>query len=169
MAHKRLNPDTVRPPGGNYTHSVEVAPGAKFLYVAGQTGVAQDGTIPEGIEAQAEIVFDNINKVLAASGYGIALARSPTSNVLVDKLGLERSVIKPGLESSEAYYLGYQNIESLSPAAVQFATGYWRSFANEAISPTTPSSHQQEGTAYSRVAAAPDPEPGSGNLSPRNQ
>lgn len=71
MAHKRTNPDTVRPPGGNYTHSVEVDPGARFLYVAGQTGVAKDGTIPDGIEAQAEIVFDNINKVLAASGYGL--------------------------------------------------------------------------------------------------
>lgn len=71
MAHKRLNPDTVRPPGGNYTHSIEVDPGSKYLYVAGQTGVAQDGSIPKGIEAQAEIVFDNINKVLAASGYGL--------------------------------------------------------------------------------------------------
>ena len=71
MAHKRVNPDTMRPPGGNYTHSIEVDPGSKYLYVAGQTGVAQDGSIPEGIEAQAEIVFDNINKVLAASGYGL--------------------------------------------------------------------------------------------------
>jgi enamine deaminase RidA (YjgF/YER057c/UK114 family) len=71
MAHKRVNPETVRPPGGNYTHSVEVEPGARFLYVAGQTGVASDGTIPDGIEAQAEIVFDNITKVLAASGYGL--------------------------------------------------------------------------------------------------
>ncbi|MBT5049911.1 MAG: RidA family protein [Rhodospirillaceae bacterium] len=71
MAHKRVNPDTIRPPGGNYTHSIEVDPGARFLYVAGQTGVAQDGTIPDGIEAQAELVFDNINKVLAASGYGL--------------------------------------------------------------------------------------------------
>ena len=71
MAHKRVNPDTVRPPGGNYNHSIEVDSGSKFLYVAGQTGVARDGNIPEGIEAQAEIVFDNINKVLAASGYGL--------------------------------------------------------------------------------------------------
>ena len=71
MVHKRTNPDTVRPPGGNYTHSIEVDPGSRFLYVAGQTGVAPDGTVPDGIEAQAEIVFDNIEKVLAASGYGL--------------------------------------------------------------------------------------------------
>ena len=57
---------------------------------------------------------------LAASGYGIALARAPTSDDLVDKLGLERCLIEPGLGSNEAYYLVYQNIESRSPAATQF-------------------------------------------------
>ena len=56
---------------------------------------------------------------LAASGYGIALARSPTSDDLVDKLGLVRCPVE-GLASSEAYYLVYQNVESLSSAAVQF-------------------------------------------------
>lgn len=56
---------------------------------------------------------------LAASGYGIALARSPTSDDLVKKLDLKRCVID-GLQSSEAYYLVYQNLESLSPAATQF-------------------------------------------------
>ena len=57
---------------------------------------------------------------LAASGYGIGLARAPTTDDLVDKFGLERCVFEPGLESSEAYYLVYQNIESLSAAAAQF-------------------------------------------------
>ena len=57
---------------------------------------------------------------LASSGNGIALARSPTSDDLVGKLGLQRCMVEPGLESREAYYLVYQNIESLSPAAAQF-------------------------------------------------
>ncbi len=56
---------------------------------------------------------------MAASGYGIALARSPTTDDLVARLGLERC-FGDGLASSEAYYLVYQNVESLSPAAEQF-------------------------------------------------
>lgn len=56
---------------------------------------------------------------MAASGYGIALARAPTTDDLVGKLGLERC-LGDGLDSSEAYYLVYQNVESLSPAAGQF-------------------------------------------------
>ena len=69
MANTKLNPEGVRAPGGNYTHSVEIEAGSRLLYVAGQTGVATDGSIPEGIEAQARIAFDSIVKILAASGY----------------------------------------------------------------------------------------------------
>ena len=57
---------------------------------------------------------------MAASGYGIALARAPTTDDLVARLGLEPVAPCPGLASSEAYYLIYQNVESLSPAAAGF-------------------------------------------------
>ena len=57
---------------------------------------------------------------MAASGYGIALARSPTTNHLVDTMGLKPCAISPGLKSSEAYYLVYQNTESLTDAARLF-------------------------------------------------
>jgi len=57
---------------------------------------------------------------MAASGYGIALARSPTTDHLVDKLDLVACTVSQELKSSEAYYLIYQNIESLSPAAADF-------------------------------------------------
>ncbi len=57
---------------------------------------------------------------LAASGYGIALARAPTTDDLVERLGLVPCGVSPRVESSEAYYLVYQNVESLSPAAAAF-------------------------------------------------
>ena len=57
---------------------------------------------------------------MAASGYGVALARAPTTDDLLAKLGLEHCSLIPGLASSEAYYLVYQNVESLSPAAASF-------------------------------------------------
>jgi LysR family glycine cleavage system transcriptional activator len=57
---------------------------------------------------------------LAAAGYGIALARAPTTNQLIDKLGLKPCRICPRLQSTEAYYLSYRNRESLSSAANHF-------------------------------------------------
>lgn len=57
---------------------------------------------------------------LAAAGYGVALARSPTTDSLVERLGLEACESAPGLDGGEAYYLVYRNTESLSRAARRF-------------------------------------------------
>lgn len=70
MALKRNNPDTVAAPGGLYSHAVEVPAGSRLIWLAGQTGVGPDGSIPEGIEAQAENAFANVKNVLAANGCG---------------------------------------------------------------------------------------------------
>ena len=57
---------------------------------------------------------------MAASGYGIALARSPTTDEFVQKLGLVACQAIPPVSSSEAYHIIYQNQENLSKAARQF-------------------------------------------------
>ncbi len=57
---------------------------------------------------------------MAASGYGVALARAPTTDHLVDQLGLVTCPQIAAQQSSEAYYLVYQNVESLSPAGRAF-------------------------------------------------
>lgn len=57
---------------------------------------------------------------MAASGYGIALARSPTTDGFTGKLNLKPCHACPGVKSTEAYYLVYQNLESLSGAARNF-------------------------------------------------
>jgi 2-iminobutanoate/2-iminopropanoate deaminase len=71
MANIYSNPENVRAPGVNYHHSVEVPAGSRLLYVAGQTGLADDDTIPADIESQSEIAFLNISKILEASGFGL--------------------------------------------------------------------------------------------------
>lgn len=57
---------------------------------------------------------------MAAAGYGIALARSPTTDDFAAILGLEPCTLCPGVPSTEAYYLVYQNLGSLSGAARVF-------------------------------------------------
>ncbi|MAS81890.1 MAG: enamine deaminase RidA [Legionellales bacterium] len=71
MAHKRTNPSSVSYPQ-NYHHSVEAEEGCRFLFVAGQTGVALDGSVPEGIESQARQAFKNMKNVLTSSEYSFA-------------------------------------------------------------------------------------------------
>ena len=59
---------------------------------------------------------------MAQSGYGIALARSPTSDAILDQMNLKPCLILPKLQSTESYHLVYRNLEGLSSAALAFRT-----------------------------------------------
>jgi len=67
----RHTPDTVAVPFGPYSHAVEVPEGSRLLYISGEVGVLPDGTVPEGIEAQAEACWRNITAILAGAGMGV--------------------------------------------------------------------------------------------------
>ena len=67
----RHTPHTVAAPFGPYSHAVEVPEGSRLLYISGEVGVLPDGTVPEGIEAQAEACWRNIITILADAGMGV--------------------------------------------------------------------------------------------------
>ena len=68
---KKFNPRDVAAPGGPYSHGVEVPPNARWLYLAGQIGVAPDGKVPSDFEAQADQCWRNIKAILAEPGMGV--------------------------------------------------------------------------------------------------
>lgn len=63
-----LNPDTIAPPFARYSHGVEVPPGARIVRTSGQLGLAQDGSIPDGAQAQAGVIFGNLDAILSEAG-----------------------------------------------------------------------------------------------------
>lgn len=65
------NPSTVAPPIGAYSHSVEIPPHSRILYISGQVGIGPDGLLKEGVEAQTEQVCRNILAILEANGMGL--------------------------------------------------------------------------------------------------
>lgn len=89
--NRAFNPPGVAAPAGNYSHGVEIAPGARLLFVAGQVGTNPDGTVPPDVGAQTDRVFENIKGVLA--GAGMAMEDVVKLNVLLvspDHLGAFR-------------------------------------------------------------------------------
>ena len=58
---RRWNPPQVASPLGRYSHLAEVPPGHRLVFVAGQLGLAPDGTLagPDA-EAQARRTFANV-------------------------------------------------------------------------------------------------------------
>jgi 2-iminobutanoate/2-iminopropanoate deaminase len=68
---KTYSPNTVAAPAGPYSHGVEIPADARILYLAGQIGIAPDGTLPADFEAQADQCWKNIKAILAAAGMGV--------------------------------------------------------------------------------------------------
>lgn len=64
---KSVNPDTISKPRRKYVHSIEIPAEARVLSASGQVGVAADGTVPEGIEAQTDICWHNVVEILKAN------------------------------------------------------------------------------------------------------
>lgn len=59
-------------PLARYSHGIEVAAGARTVFVSGQLGILPDGTVPDGVEAQAAACFENVGKILAEAGMSLA-------------------------------------------------------------------------------------------------
>jgi enamine deaminase RidA (YjgF/YER057c/UK114 family) len=67
-----LNPAAIAPPFARYSHGVELPAGQRIVRTSGQLGLAADGTVPEGSRAQAEVIFGNLDSILAEAGMGRA-------------------------------------------------------------------------------------------------
>jgi enamine deaminase RidA (YjgF/YER057c/UK114 family) len=69
---KSLEPSSIRPPFARYSHGIVVPEGARLVYVSGQLGVTAEDVVPESVEEQAEICFENIAAILAEAGMDLA-------------------------------------------------------------------------------------------------
>ena len=67
-----LQPASIRPPFARYSHGVELPPGSRLAFVSGQLGVRPDDTVPDSVEEQAQICFDNVAAILADAGMSLA-------------------------------------------------------------------------------------------------
>lgn len=68
---RQLYTEGVPGPFSTYAQGVEVETPARILFGAGQGGVDADGRIGEGITEQTELVWKNIQLVLADAGMAI--------------------------------------------------------------------------------------------------
>ena len=63
------NPETVHAPLGRYVHQIEVSGESRILFLAGQVGIAPDGTVPADPIAQLGVALDNVMRNLEAAGF----------------------------------------------------------------------------------------------------
>lgn len=65
------NPTTIAAPLGAYSNGISAPAGGRWLHIAGQVGVLADGSLADGVEAQADAAWRNLLAVLADAGMGV--------------------------------------------------------------------------------------------------
>ncbi len=65
---RRWNPESMAAPASRYAHAVLVDGPARWLHLAGQVGILPDGRVAEGLAAQLDACFANVDAGLAAAG-----------------------------------------------------------------------------------------------------
>lgn len=68
MSFASLIPDSLAPPFARYAHGVAIEGGQRLIRTSGQLALSKDGTVPEDAEAQASLIFESIDAILADGG-----------------------------------------------------------------------------------------------------
>jgi enamine deaminase RidA (YjgF/YER057c/UK114 family) len=70
--NRPVNPPAIRPPFARYSHGILVPAGADILVTSGQLGIGPDERVPDDVEAQCVLCFENLAAILSEAGMSFA-------------------------------------------------------------------------------------------------
>ncbi len=81
--NRPIMPASIAPPAANYVHAMVTEHALKWLHTSGVVPIAPDGSVPAALADQAEVVWANIQAMLAEAGMVPADIVSITTYVVV--------------------------------------------------------------------------------------
>jgi 2-iminobutanoate/2-iminopropanoate deaminase len=82
--HTEISPPTIAPPAANYALGVVTARATRWLHSSGIVPTRVDGSVPDAIGEQAEVVWANLLAILADADMAATDVVSVTTYVVVD-------------------------------------------------------------------------------------
>ena len=70
--NRPINPPAIRPPFARYSHGIVIPAGAEILVTSGQLGIGADERVPDDVEAQCVLCFENVGAILREAGMSFA-------------------------------------------------------------------------------------------------
>lgn len=67
-----VNPPSIPAPNGTYSHGVLIHRPENMLFISGQVAIDQAGKIPDSLDAQAELVWNNLHAILREAGMNMS-------------------------------------------------------------------------------------------------
>jgi enamine deaminase RidA (YjgF/YER057c/UK114 family) len=81
--NREIRPPDIAPPAANYAHAVLTEGASRWLHTSGVVPSRPDGSVPDDIGEQAELVWHNIGAMLSQAGMRSADVVSVTTYVVV--------------------------------------------------------------------------------------
>ena len=117
--NRSIDPASIAPPAANYAHAVHTSGATQWLHTSGVVPTAPDGSTPDDVGAQAELVWSNIAAMLAAAGMEPHHVVSVTTYVVVgEPLG-------PVMAARDAFLGGHRAASTLVTVPA-LAQAQWR-------------------------------------------
>lgn len=67
FSSRPVEPSGIAPPAANYAHAVVTEGAVRWLHTSGVVPIGPDGSVPDAIAEQAEVVWHNIGAMLTAA------------------------------------------------------------------------------------------------------
>lgn len=80
-----VNPSEIASTAANYEHAVLAEGASRILHTSGIVPVKPDGTVPESISAQAEVIWQNIREILKEASMEVTDIALVTTYVVPDQ------------------------------------------------------------------------------------
>jgi len=62
--NREVRPSSIAPPAANFAHAIITEDASRWLHTSGVVPVRPDGSVPAGIEEQAEVVWSTIRTLI---------------------------------------------------------------------------------------------------------
>lgn len=85
--HRSVMPESIAPPAAQYAHAVLSEGVGRWLHTSGVVPVAPDGVVPDGVAAQARVVWANLAAILAEADMTPGDVVSVTTYVVTSAMG----------------------------------------------------------------------------------
>lgn len=84
--NQQIAPASIAPPAANYAHAVLTDHADVWLHTSGVVPIAPDGSVPDAIHDQAEVVWANLVAILRDAGMAPSDVVSVTTYVVVEHM-----------------------------------------------------------------------------------
>lgn len=81
--HRQIAPPSLGPPAANYAHAMLTTGATAWLHTSGVVATRHDGTVPESLHDQAELIWANLGEMLREAGMQVTDVVSVVTYVVV--------------------------------------------------------------------------------------